>query len=85
MAFDRDDNKPDSDAAPERAGAGRPLRRFSTRTQFSSTPMTSEDLHAVEQTLAQLVARAFVADHPDLFRRCRTDQSGQGEEGQDSA
>jgi hypothetical protein len=85
MAFDHDDNQPDSEAAPEKAAHGRPRRRFATRTQFSSTPMTSEDLHAVEQTLAQLVARAFVADHPYLFRRCRTDQARQGEEGQDSA
>jgi len=72
MAFDRDDNQSDFQATPAKVARVRPLRRFSTRTQLSSTPMTSEDLHAVEQTLALLVARAFVADHPDLFRRCRT-------------
>lgn len=63
-------NQPDSDAAPERGGAGRPRRRLTTRTRVSSTPMFSQDFDVVEQILARLVARAYAADHPELFRRC---------------
>lgn len=79
------ENQPDSDAAPEKAGAGRPLRRFSTRTQFSSTPMSSQDIHVVEDILARLVARAYVADRPELFMRREGSEATKGIGKPDSA
>jgi hypothetical protein len=84
MVHDRDDNQPGSGATPARVARGRPLRRFSTRTQFSSAAMSSQDFHVVEEILARLVARAYAADHPELFRRHGTDKAGQGNGGPDS-
>ena len=85
MAFDRDDNQPRSATAPEKAAPASRRRRFTTRTQFSSTPMSSDDLHAVEHILAELVARAYAADHPELFRRHEADMAGHGKGEPDSA
>jgi hypothetical protein len=74
MVHDRDDNQPSSGATPARVARGRPLCRFSTRTQFSSTPMSGQDVHVVEEILARLVARAYAADHPEVFvRRVETE------------
>jgi len=85
MAFDRDDNQPDSHATRAKVAQGRPLRRFSTRTQFSSAPMSSQDFDVVEQTLARLVARAYAADHPELFRRREGSEATKGIGKPDSA
>jgi len=85
MAFERDDNQADSEAAPEKAAHGRPRRRFATRTQFSSAPMSSQDFGAAEEILARLVARAYVADHPELFRRREGSEAGRRNNAPDSA
>ena len=42
-------------------------RELSVRRVLSPQPMAAVDLEAAERLLAQLVARAFAADHPALF------------------
>jgi len=42
-------------------------KRFTVRTSISQEPMPVEDWHAAERVLAKLIARAYAADHPELF------------------
>ena len=43
-------------------------RRFSVITRIAAEPMPVEEWQAAESLLARLVARAYAADHPELFR-----------------
>jgi len=42
-------------------------RRFTFRATVAAEPMAAEDLQAAERILARLIARAYAADHPELF------------------
>jgi hypothetical protein len=48
--------------------AERPKRAITYRVAVAAEPMPAEDLRAVELLVARLVARAYAADHPGLFR-----------------
>ena len=52
---------------------------ISMRIRASDVQITSCDLEAAEAILARLVARAFAADHPELFSACKQDRKGDGE------
>jgi hypothetical protein len=43
-------------------------RRFTVVTRIAAEPMPVEEWRAAESLLARLVARAYAADHPELFR-----------------
>lgn len=43
-------------------------RRFTVVTKIAAEPMPVEEWRAAESLLARLVARAYAADHPELFR-----------------
>lgn len=47
--------------------AGRARRGFTITTKVAQEPMSERDIQAIERILARLIARAYVADHPDLF------------------
>ena len=36
-------------------------------TLWMTLPLSAQDLEVAEQTLARLIARAYAADHPELF------------------
>lgn len=42
-------------------------KRFVVRQRVSSVPMSACDVQRAEAILARLVARAYAADHPELF------------------
>jgi hypothetical protein len=42
-------------------------RRFTFRASIAQEPMPVEEWQAAERLLAKLVARAYAADHPELF------------------
>lgn len=44
-----------------------PKRRLRVVKGLAPDPLSTADLAAAEDTLARLVARAYQADHPDLF------------------
>lgn len=44
-------------------------RRFPVVTKIAAEPMPMDEWQAAESLLARLVARAYAADHPELFRR----------------
>ena len=77
MASDRPGNQPDRRAPPERVAPRRPRRQFTTRTNLTTTPMSSQDFHTAEEILARLVARAYAADHPEFFHRRAESEAGQ--------
>lgn len=70
--------------APERSPPGQPLggflfeskavargtakTRFTIIRKFAPEPMDEQERQAVESILAKLVARAYAADHSELFR-----------------
>jgi len=43
-------------------------RRFTVVTKIAVEPMPVDEWRAAESLLARLVARAYAADHPELFR-----------------
>jgi len=43
-------------------------RRFTVISKIAAKPMLAEEWRAAESLLARLVARAYAADHPELFR-----------------
>ena len=45
----------------------RQQKRFFTRRTVSSESVSARDLQTAEDILARLVARAYAADHPELF------------------
>jgi hypothetical protein len=47
--------------------ADRERKRLNIRRTACAEPMTARDLEMAEALLAKLVARAFAADHPELF------------------
>jgi len=47
--------------------ADRQRKRLNIRRTASAEPMSACDMQAAEAILAKLVARAFAADHPELF------------------
>jgi len=52
-------------------------RRFTYRASIAPGPMPTADFEASERVLARLIARAYAADHPELFgARERTTASG---------
>ncbi len=51
------------------ATAEKRRRRFTVVTKIAAEPMPMEEWQAAESLLARLVARAYAADHPELFRR----------------
>lgn len=51
------------------ATTDRRRRRFTVVTKIAAEPMAMEEWQAAESLLARLVARAYAADHPELFRR----------------
>ncbi len=53
----------------------RPLRLI---TRISSEPMSPEQWRGVERILARVIARAYLADHPELLDTSRG--RGDGEE-----
>ena len=42
-------------------------QRLKIRQTVSDEPMSACDIHRAEAILARLVARAYAADHPELF------------------
>jgi len=44
-------------------------RRFTVVSKIAAEPMPVDEWRAAESLLARLVARAYAADHPELFRR----------------
>lgn len=48
-------------------GAGTNRRRFAFRTRLAAKPMAAAESEAAERLLARLVARAYAADHRELF------------------
>jgi len=46
---------------------GRQRKELKIRRTVSAEPMSAFDLQAAEAILARLAARAFAADHPELF------------------
>jgi len=55
--------------------------RFTVRRTFKVVPAAEFDLEAVEDALARLIAEAYVADHPELFKPVehREERRPQGE------
>lgn len=49
------------------AKTGRSVRRLTIRTRIASEAMPAADLDAAERIVARLVARAYAAEHPELF------------------
>jgi hypothetical protein len=49
------------------AVVGRARQRFTFKARVAQEPMPQADLAAVERILAKLIARAYIADHPELF------------------
>jgi len=47
--------------------ADRQHKRFIVRRTAAVEPMSACDMQAAEALLAKLVARAYSADHPELF------------------
>ncbi|HUV04775.1 MAG TPA: hypothetical protein VMX94_06675 [Armatimonadota bacterium] len=47
--------------------AGGQRKRLNFRRTASAEPMSACDMQAAEAILAKLVARAYAADHPELF------------------
>lgn len=47
--------------------ADRQRKKLKIRRTVSTEPMSACDMQAAEAILAKLVARAFAADHPELF------------------
>ena len=43
-------------------------QRFTFKASIAAEPMPIEQWQAVERLLARLIARAYLADHPELFR-----------------
>ena len=43
--------------------------RFKFTRSIAPEPMPEEDLRVVEELLAKFIARAYRADHPELFQR----------------
>jgi hypothetical protein len=78
MAFDRNENPLDSQATTAKVAHGKPLRRFSRRTLVASAPLSDQDVQVVENLLAVFVARAYAADHPELFGRAAGENTGEG-------
>ncbi len=56
--------------------AGRTRRTFRYVTRASQDQMSSGDRQMVEDFVAELVARAYAGDHPDLFKKVPTPVSG---------
>ena len=56
--------------------AGRRRRTFRYVTRTSQDQMPSGDRQMAEEFVAELVARAYAADHPDLFKKAPTSVSG---------
>ena len=56
--------------------AGRTRRTFRYVTRASQEQMPTGDRQVVEELVAGLVARAYAADHPDLFKKAPTPTSG---------
>jgi len=47
--------------------ADRQRKRLSITRTTATKPMSARDMQAAEALLAKLVARAYAADHPELF------------------
>lgn len=47
--------------------SGRGKRRFTVRRTIAAERMPVEDWQMAERLLAKMVARAFAAEHPELF------------------
>ena len=47
--------------------AGKDRQRFRVVRRIASEPMPVEQWRGVERIMARLVARAYAADHPELF------------------
>ena len=54
--------------------------RFTFRRRIAATPMPLEEWRAAERILARLAARAYAAEHPELFQPGRrVEQSPKGD------
>lgn len=51
-------------------------RQLRIRREVSEEALTAGDLRIAEDLLAELVARAFAADHPELFAPTQISQKG---------
>ena len=47
---------------------GRPKREVKIRATVAPEPMSATEQAAAERILAELVARAYLADHPELLQ-----------------
>ena len=56
--------------------AGRTRRTFRYVTRASQEQMPSGERQMVEELVSELVARAYAADHSDLFKKVPTSVSG---------
>jgi hypothetical protein len=56
--------------------SGRQQRQLKIRRTASTEPMSGCGLRIAEDLLAELVARAFAADHPELFAPTQISQKG---------
>jgi hypothetical protein len=61
--------------------AGRKKREFKFRASIANEPMLAAEWDAAERLLARLIARAYAADHPELFHRIPTDAARSAEDG----
>ncbi len=53
--------------------------RFTFISEISSTPMTEAEYEHAESLLAKMIARAYAADHPELFQPQNTPDRDPGE------
>ena len=53
----------------ERVADRRTDKRFAVRRLIAAAPIPADEWEAVEDLLAELVARAYIADHPEVLAR----------------
>lgn len=46
---------------------GRKKKQIAVRTEISPDPISPQSCVAAEEFIAELLARAYIADHPELF------------------
>jgi hypothetical protein len=66
-------------------GTRRSTRELTVRRAISQSPMTPEALEGAERLLARLIARAYLADNPQLLspqRRPHDPEAGGQDDGQ---